>query len=43
MHGSSLICAEGRLWEGQRRFVNAYMKRNGMSTVTITSGKKDSG
>ncbi len=43
MRGRGLICAEGRLWEGQRRFVNVYMRRNGMSAVATTSGEKDSG
>ena len=40
MEGRGLICAEGRLWETQRKFVSKFMRESGMSEAT---GKGDGG
>ncbi len=41
MEGRGLICAEGRLWESQRRFVNRYMRESGMAAARHDEEEED--
>ncbi len=40
MEGKGLICAEGDLWQSQRKFTTNYMRENGMSN-TAQAALKD--